>query len=140
MGQQQLLLIVLGAIIVGIAVVVGINMMGSAADQANIDAVRQDVLNIASNAQQWYQKPVMMGGGGRSFQDNGNGDISFEAIAFSDSVSTNGLTAFNENGEFTISNPAQNSFDIAAFAPTADTTLNATITPDGVTWTDAGGS
>ena len=42
MGSQQLLLIVLGVIIVGIAVIVGISIFGSNADQANKDAVTHD--------------------------------------------------------------------------------------------------
>ncbi|MDZ7806938.1 MAG: hypothetical protein U5K71_07465 [Gracilimonas sp.] len=51
MGQQQLLLVILVTIIVGIATVVAINTFGSAADSANLDAVRQDVATIAASAQ-----------------------------------------------------------------------------------------
>jgi len=57
MGQQQLLLVILVTIIVGIATVVAINTFGSAADAANIDAVRNDVAAIASGAQGYYMKP-----------------------------------------------------------------------------------
>jgi len=67
MGQQQLLLLILAAIIVGIAIVMGINMFGENAVQANQDAVTQDVLTIASRAQGWYRRPTQMGGGGRTF-------------------------------------------------------------------------
>ena len=67
MGQQQLLLIVLGVIIVGIAVVVGINVFTASSFQANRDAVVSDLTNIAANAQQFYRKPVALGGGGNSF-------------------------------------------------------------------------
>lgn len=67
MGQQQLLLIVLGVIIVGIAVAVGISMFGKNAAQANFDAVVADMQTTSSNAQGWYRKPISMGGGGRSF-------------------------------------------------------------------------
>lgn len=67
MGQQQLLLIVLSVIIVGIAVVVGINMFGASAASANLEAVTSDLLNLAARAQQFYVKPVGMGGGGNSF-------------------------------------------------------------------------
>ena len=48
MGQQQLLLVILVTIIVGIATVVAINTFGTAADNANIDAVRNDMTAIAS--------------------------------------------------------------------------------------------
>ncbi|MFC1724736.1 hypothetical protein ACFL4T_03850 [candidate division KSB1 bacterium] len=67
MGQQQLLLIVLGVIIVGIAVVVGIQMFGSSAASANYDAVVNDLTTFGANAQGWFKKPTSMGGGGRSF-------------------------------------------------------------------------
>ena len=67
MGQQQLLLIVLGVIIVGIAVVVGINVFTASSLQANRDAVIADLTNLASLAQQYYRKPTALGGGGNSF-------------------------------------------------------------------------
>lgn len=67
MGQQQLLLIVLGVIIVGIAVVVGINVFTASSAQANQDAVVADLTNIAAMAQQYFRKPAALGGGGNSF-------------------------------------------------------------------------
>ncbi|MCC6636170.1 MAG: hypothetical protein IT278_00420 [Ignavibacteriaceae bacterium] len=67
MGQQQLLLIVLGVIIVGIAVVVGINVFTTSSSQANTDAVIADLTNIASDAQKFYKMPTNMGGGGNAF-------------------------------------------------------------------------
>jgi hypothetical protein len=67
MGQQQLLLIVLGVIIVGIAVVVGINVFTASSSQANRDAVISDLTNLASMAQQFYRKPTALGGGGNTF-------------------------------------------------------------------------
>jgi type II secretory pathway pseudopilin PulG len=67
MGQQQLLLIVLGVIIVGIAVVVGINVFTASSVQANSDALVADCTNLAAMAQQYYRKPTALGGGGNSF-------------------------------------------------------------------------
>lgn len=67
MGQQQLLLIVIGVIIVGIAIVVGINLASTSAQSANRDAVIADLNNIGAFAQQYYRKPTSMGGGGNSF-------------------------------------------------------------------------
>ena len=67
MGQQQLLLIVLGVIVVGIAVVVGINLFNANATSANRDGVISDLNNIGAMAQQYYKKPVSMGGGGNTF-------------------------------------------------------------------------
>jgi len=66
-GQQQLLLIVLSIIIVGIAVVIGLGLFSEGADQANIDQVVQDVVSMGARAQQFYMKPDALGGGGQSF-------------------------------------------------------------------------
>ncbi|MEJ2105152.1 MAG: hypothetical protein P8X47_11330 [Ignavibacteriaceae bacterium] len=67
MGQQQLLLIVLGVIVVGIAVVVGINLFNANATNANRDGVISDLNNLGAMAQQYYKKPTSMGGGGNDF-------------------------------------------------------------------------
>jgi len=62
-----LLLIVLGVIIVGIAVVVGINVFTASSSNANRDAVVSDLTNLSSIAQQYYRKPTALGGGGNTF-------------------------------------------------------------------------
>lgn len=67
MGQQQLLLIVLGVIVVGIAVVVGINLFNANSVSSNRDGVVSDLNNLGAMAQQYYKKPTSMGGGGNSF-------------------------------------------------------------------------
>jgi len=69
MGQQQLLLIVLGVIIVGIAVAVGMNMFSTSAAEANRDAIISDLNFISALARGHYRKPVDMGGGGNSFEN-----------------------------------------------------------------------
>jgi hypothetical protein len=67
MGQQQLLLIVLGVIIVGIAVVVGINLFNANAEESAKDTIVSEGTNIGAMAQQYYKKPKALGGGGNSF-------------------------------------------------------------------------
>ncbi len=63
MGQQQLLLLVLGIVIVGLAVVVGIQAFGENQKKANSDALVNDGVRIASDAQAWVLKPQAFGGG-----------------------------------------------------------------------------
>jgi Tfp pilus assembly protein PilE len=146
MGQQQLLLVILVTIIVGIATVVAINTFGSAADSANLDAVRQDVAQIAASAQGYYMKPTMLGGGGKTFTNVTFNDMSFAA----DSVSSNGLTALNANGLYVISGANGTQFTITAhpssdddyvaadgLGATATNTLSGTVTADNFTWTDS---
>jgi hypothetical protein len=67
MGQQQLLLIVLGVILVGVAVVLGIQYFGVGAEEGAKDELTAHNITIGANAQQWYKKPVAMGGGGNTF-------------------------------------------------------------------------
>ncbi|MFA7418103.1 MAG: hypothetical protein WCZ90_00355 [Melioribacteraceae bacterium] len=67
MGQQQLLLIVLGVVIVGIAVIVGINIFVVSSSQANRDTAIADLTNLASSAQQFYKRTTASGGGGNTF-------------------------------------------------------------------------
>lgn len=99
MGQQQLLLLALSTIIVGLAIVMGLNMFGENAAQSNLDAVTNDVLTIASRAQGWYRKPVQMGGGGRTFATlNASPDVE---LGFPDST---------VNGTYVLSAQGANSF------------------------------
>ena len=67
MGQQQLLLVILVTILVGIATVVAINVFGDAAEQANRDAVRQDLLQASASVQAIWAKPTILGGAGNNF-------------------------------------------------------------------------
>jgi len=67
MGQQQIFLIVLAIIIVGIAIVIGIDNFHSKSVQANRDAVIIDLNYLASDAQAYYKKTTTYGGGEQSF-------------------------------------------------------------------------
>jgi hypothetical protein len=67
MGQQQIILLVLGAIIVGIAIAVGITMFQASNISTNKDAMINDMNNLVGNAQAFYLKPVFLGGGNHSF-------------------------------------------------------------------------
>lgn len=64
MGQQQLLLIILGVIIVGVAIAVGISMFSGQSIQSNKDAIISDLNNLGADAYQFKIRPVSMGGGG----------------------------------------------------------------------------
>ena len=67
MGQQQLLLLVLGIVIVGLAVIVGIQAFAENSDRAKQDALVADGIRIVNNAQVWGLKPGMYGGGDDAF-------------------------------------------------------------------------
>ena len=63
MGQQQLLLIILGVIIVGIAIAVGLSLFSAQSVQSNRDAIINDLNNLAAQAYQFRIRPSSMGGG-----------------------------------------------------------------------------
>lgn len=67
MGQQQLLLIILGVIIVGIAIAVGLSMFSAQSISSNKDAIINDLNNIFANAYQYKIRPASMGGGGGKY-------------------------------------------------------------------------
>jgi len=67
MGQQQLLLIILGTIIVGVAISVAVLMFNDQASATNRDEVVTDLAQLGSMAQAYYRKPRILGGGGGSF-------------------------------------------------------------------------
>ncbi|MBN1301076.1 MAG: hypothetical protein JW995_07645 [Melioribacteraceae bacterium] len=67
MGQQQLLLITLGIILVGIAIFVAIDIFVTSAAQANRDYLTNKIYLFSDMAIAYYKKPVEQNGGGGSF-------------------------------------------------------------------------
>jgi len=142
MGQQQLLLVILVTILVGIATVVAINTFGSSNVNANRDAVRNDIAAIATAAQAWYIKPGMLGGGNNSFDGStmnpaGSG-LTFRQIGFAaETISEDGLTATNLNGTYELTIAAQSITVVATPSsnPSADQAIEitGTIVPNGLT-------
>ena len=63
MGQQQLLLIVLGIVIVGLAVAVSIEAFDQNRRKAEVDIVVERLVTLAGIAQAWKLTPTAMGGG-----------------------------------------------------------------------------
>jgi len=124
MGQQQLLLVILVTILVGVAAVVAIDTMQEARDNSNESAVRQDILMVINDAQIYYEKPDMLGGGGNSFDD-----ISEKNILSIDPE--------NENGSYEISGSG-NTLTVKGTGTNEDVevTATATMTSDGmeVSW------
>lgn len=144
MGQQQLLLVILVTILVGIATVVAINTFGSSNVNANRDAVRNDLAAMAASAQAWYIKPVMLGGGGNDFTGAGADPatpVTFPRMGYRGTATGDGDTQFtNANGVYTLAVVDEDSFTITA-EPSSNATLDdgvefsfvATITAGGIT-------
>ena len=73
MGQQQLLLIVLGVIVVSVAVAAGIQLFNINAEESAKDAMVSHCVNLGSMAQQHYIKPASMAGGAGTFDGSAVG-------------------------------------------------------------------
>lgn len=73
MGQQQLLLVVLGIIIIGLSIIVGITMFTGNAIEVKRNNLINDCITLATFAQQHYKKPLSIGGGGNTFDGSSGG-------------------------------------------------------------------
>jgi Tfp pilus assembly protein PilE len=69
MGQQQLLIILLTVIIVGVAIALAITYFKSHQQEVEIDEVINEMNHIDARAQEWYRKPTEFGGGSGSFAE-----------------------------------------------------------------------
>lgn len=67
MGQQQILLLILGVIVVGIMIFVGMTLFDAHSTESNKDAVTSSLQNIAADAYQYKMRPKAFGGGNPSF-------------------------------------------------------------------------
>ncbi|MDR3667516.1 MAG: hypothetical protein P4L35_11795 [Ignavibacteriaceae bacterium] len=88
MGQQQLLLIVLGVIVVGIAIAAGMGLFSSNKEGSIKDELVNQNLAIGAAAQQFYSKPTSMGGGNQSF------------LGFGTTTAPLGKMAYTTNGTY----------------------------------------
>jgi len=63
MGQQQLLLLIAGVIIVGIAIVVGVQMFSAQSTESNKDGLTSGIMAINANVYEYKIRPRTLGGG-----------------------------------------------------------------------------
>ncbi|NNF04917.1 MAG: hypothetical protein HKN17_10675 [Rhodothermales bacterium] len=137
MGQQQLLLLVLGIVIVGLAVVVGIQAFTENMKKSNSDALVNDAIRIASDAQAWKLKPAAFGGGA---DVTGWTGFTLEQVGYSTEDGDNGDCAAGEygnlNGCFTVAAGAANVVITAVSLPDSDNDNQAVVTVTGTTPAD----
>lgn len=126
MGQQQLLLLVLGIVIVGLSVVVGINAFGENQRKSNADAMVTDALRIASDVQAWALKPAAFGG-------NGGWNASAAAVQYENIGWGTGATYTNVNGAYALSSSAAATGCSFTGSPSNPLYINATSTSTGNT-------
>ena len=113
MGQQQLLLVILVTILVGIATVVALNVFGTAAESGNRDAVRQDLIQGASAVQAIWSRPRALGGVQGDFTTDPPTDEEFARL-MGIPGSIEDLIVTNENAEYTIDRSVDDQITITA--------------------------
>ncbi len=97
MGTQQILLIVLSVIIVGVAIAVGISMFNAQAYNSNKTAVAADVQTFASQIVQYYKTPESQGGGSNALPTN-----TATRTALNNYLGWTAFATENENGKYAI--------------------------------------
>ncbi|MBI3112613.1 MAG: hypothetical protein HYZ01_13685 [Ignavibacteriales bacterium] len=125
MGTQQLMLVILGVILVGIAIAVGISTFEAQSIRSNLDAMTNDMNHIAANAYQFKLRPAKLSGG--------DGYYSLYEIP-------PGL-ASNANATYTIEEKSRNEIVfLGTSAIDPANTITATINTEGVLggWTYTG--
>lgn len=132
MGTQQILLIVLSVIIVGVAIAVGISMFNSQAYNANKTAIASDAQAFAAQVLQYWKTPESQGGAG------GKG-VNMTPENVTSYLGLTGENAENENGTYTITAADSETVEITGLGtairnkmrPQIITTV--TLADDGVT-------
>ena len=125
MGQQQLLFVILGIIVIGIAIAAGISMFESQNVLTNRDSIISDLNELAANAYQFRGKLRTMGGG--------QGDYSTYTIP--------SMMGRNVNATYSVQSASVNSLSmLAVSAENPSNTVFVTIDSRGKleNWTFAG--
>jgi type II secretory pathway pseudopilin PulG len=130
LGQQQLLLHVLGIVIVGIALVAALSAFTEGKVKADRDAAYQDAIQFASRVQTWKLKPASLGGGDGA---SGFTGVTFEALGI---VPNNGVRYQTSSGCYRLTGGTN--ARLRVFLPDCATRI-ATITirgtaPDDLRW------
>jgi hypothetical protein len=125
MGQQQLLFVILGVIIVGVAIIAGISMFSAQSVAFNRDSIISDLNELGAHAYEFRGRLRTMGGG--------QGDYSTYSIP--------DILAYNSDGTYSVQAASPNSLTfLAVSAVNASNTVVVTIDSDGKleNWTFTG--
>ncbi len=101
MGQQQLLMVVLSMVLIGVAIVVGLTMVQVNAIENTRAVLIHDLLMFAGKARGYYWRPPYLGGAGRDFANVANMNLFFTA------------GNENENGRYYIESAAKDELVLA---------------------------
>ncbi|MCG8372213.1 MAG: hypothetical protein MI700_01700 [Balneolales bacterium] len=120
MGQQQVFLLVIVSIVVGLMTVVGIVLFERARDESFNDMLRQDIIDAGLVGQTYYGRPVALGGGGGTYVN-----ITLQDIALDSSTVV---------GTFSITEATNTYFKITAVPTSGLDNLTAVIYSNNIEW------
>jgi hypothetical protein len=115
MGQQQLLLVIVGVIIVGLAIAVGIALFGAQSTSSSRDAMINDLNHLAMVAYQFRVSLRTMGGGQGDFstfvipmqmRKNDNGSYTV-TLAQPDQLTIQGVSTTNASNTILVTIDSQ---------------------------------
>lgn len=127
MGQQQLLLILLGIILVGAAIVLALSLINAQSIQSNRAALINDLNHIAAHVYQYRIGAVTTGGNAHTYlgysiplkmASNGNG--SFSCTTSADEVTFTATSANNPANTITVKIDSNGNFVAASWTYTGD--------------------
>ena len=103
MGQQQLLLLILGVLLVMLASILGLGAFSESKKKGNLDALVQDATTIACDAQIWRWTPAINGGGASNPPGDMWAGLTFKRIGYNTNASNehanaHGLFTFETDG------------------------------------------
>ena len=101
MGQQQLLLLIIGVVLVGLAVMAGFEILQKGYRQDEADGLLDRSLAIASHAVYWKTRSDPFAGGNQSYAELGEGGLALLA-----------LDSTNVRGRFRITDATENTLEV----------------------------
>jgi Tfp pilus assembly protein PilV len=127
MGQQQLLLILLGVILVGAAIVLALSLMGAQSVQANKDAIINDLNHLAAHAYQYRISSSSLAGGAGKYTGyriptalTSNENASYSCSVTPDEVTLTAISANNPANTITAKVDGHGLFIGSAWTYTGD--------------------
>jgi hypothetical protein len=102
MGQQQLILLVIAVILVGFAVIAGLEILQRHYRQDEADGLLDRSLTIATNAVSWKSRNDPFEGGNQSYEE----------LAGGDGIALLGLDSTNVRGRYRITDATVNTLEV----------------------------
>lgn len=113
MGQQQLLLLVLTIVLVGVAVAAGIDAFSENQKKTSSDLMLSEAVQLAGEVQAWKTKPAAFGGLG----DNDLSTISIGALGYETTIVDGREVYLTDAGAFWVDSPNNGCVDVWGATP-----------------------